>query len=348
MNKYRLLKRTGWALLLVTLLLPLFMGCDNGQKPESKKVTQQKQEMSFRLKWIIYSSFAHHFVAKDKGIYETEGLQVDIQPGGAGLDPIKLVAAGDDLVGLASPAQILLAREKGIPVIAIGEEYVRNGSVSMSLKESGIVRPQDFVGKKVAWIPGSDTGTMYEALMAKLGIDRTKITEIPGGFALTPFLNKIVDVTTIAYNTNQPIQAKEAGFEVNIIDPVDYGIKSGGNVFFTTEEKLSKHRDTIKSFLRASIKGIYQSQQMPDGKVVDIVLKYNPKLKRDTELKIWDATKRLLLEKSPEKIGLLNKEKWETDAAIFHKYGGLKNPPPIDECFTNELVEEIHKEGGLF
>lgn len=344
MKNYNLLKRL---LLLVMLLLPMVAGCDRAQETEHKKVSQQKQGMTFRLKWIIYSSFAHHFVAKESGLYDAEGLQVDIQPGGAGLDPIKLVAAGNDLVGLASPAQILLAREKGIPVIAVGEEYIRNGSVSLSLKGSGIVRPQDFVGKKVAWIPGSDTGTMYEALMAKLGIDRTQITEVPGGFDLTPFLNETVDVTTIAYNTNQPIQAREAGFDVNIIDPVDYGIKTGGNVFFTTEEKLANHREIIKKFLRASIKGIYLSQQMPDGEVVDIVLKYNPKLKRDTELKIWDATKQLLLEKSPEKIGILYSEKWKADAEIFQKYGGLKNPPPIDECFTNDLVNEIHREGGL-
>jgi NitT/TauT family transport system substrate-binding protein len=363
----RSVRMTSWLLVVVILVFPLITGMGSRDKTQTESNTQQdvvsseptksdttvqsaepRTAMSFRLKWIIYSSFAHHFVAKEKGLYDAEGLDVNIQPGGAGIDPIKLVAAGDDLIGLGSPAQILLAREKGIPVIAVGEEYVRNGSVSLSLKGSRITSPQDFVGKKVAWIPGSDTGTIYQAMMAKLEIDRSEITEVPGGFDLTPFLNGAVDVTTIAYNTNQPIQAMMAGFEVNIIDPVDYGIKTGGNIFFTTEEKLARHRQTIKSFLRASIKGIYIAQQMPNSEVVDIVLKYNPKLKKNTELEIWEATKRLLLEHSPAKMGFLYREKWEADADVFNKYGGLKNPPPINECFTNSIIEEIHSEGKIF
>lgn len=346
MNKRAYLGSLGLAMLIGVLVTWVLTG--SGREQTEKTVVSQKERLSFRLKWIIYSSFAHHFVALEKGLYDAEGLQVDIQPGGAGLDPIKLVAIGDDVVGLASQAQILLAREKGIPVIAVGEEYVRNGSVVLSLKESGIKKPEDLVGKRVAWIPGSDTGTTYEALMAKLDIDRSQITEVPGGLDLTPFLAKTVDATTIAYVSNQPIQAEEKGFEVNVIDPFDYGIRPGGNVFFTTEDKLATHRDIIRKFLRASIKGIYLSQHMPDAEVVDIVMKHNPKLMRSAELEIWKATKSILLESDPTKIGFMYRKKWEEDADLFHKYGGLKNPPPVDECFTNNLIEEIHKERDLF
>ena len=77
------------------------------QSPPSARV----EDVSFRLKWVIYSSFAQHFVAMDKGYFKQEGLNVTIQPGGAGIDPIKLVASGADDVGLAGYAQILLARE---------------------------------------------------------------------------------------------------------------------------------------------------------------------------------------------------------------------------------------------
>jgi ABC-type nitrate/sulfonate/bicarbonate transport system substrate-binding protein len=59
------------------------------------------ERISFRLKWVIYSSFAHHFVALEKGFFKQEKLDVSIRPGGAGLDPIKLVASGADDVGLA-------------------------------------------------------------------------------------------------------------------------------------------------------------------------------------------------------------------------------------------------------
>src|SRR5437870_13811432 len=108
----------------------------------------ESDTLRFRLKWFIYSSFAHHLVAEEKGLYRDRGLQVSIRPGGVGVDPIRAVALGEDDVGLASYAQILLAREQGLPVVAVAEEYVASGVVFMSLRESGITKPQQFVGKK--------------------------------------------------------------------------------------------------------------------------------------------------------------------------------------------------------
>jgi NitT/TauT family transport system substrate-binding protein len=299
------------------------------------------KDLKFRLKWLIYSSFAQHFVAAEKQLYSKNGLNVDIRPGGPGIDAIKSVSSGEDDIGLASYAQILLARQQGIPVVAVAEEYIESGVVFMSLKDSGITKPTDFVGKKVGFIPGSDTGTVYDALMTKLGIDRKQITDIPVANDLAPLFNKSVDVWTVAYISNQPIVAESKGFPVNIIDPHQYGVRVGGNVVFTTEQNLKEKRNEIKQFLRAMIDAIELSQQMPNEEVVDIVLKHNPRLERESELKIWQATKDHLLSKSPETTGRMPMETWEQTKSIFSQFGPLKQNVPIDACFTNSLIDEV-------
>jgi len=305
----------------------------------------ENEPVSFRLKWVIYSSFAHHFVALEKGYYAEEGLQVDIQTGGAGIDPIRLVASGEDDLGLASYAQILLAREKGIPVVAIAEEYITSGVVFISLKESGIMKPSDFVGKKVGVIPGSDTGTVYEALMKKEGIDRSQIEEITIGFDLTVLFSGIIDVSTVAFITNQPIFAEQQGYPVNIINPYDYGIRPGGNVFFTSEKTLKEKRDVLKRFLKASLRGIIDSQTMNDTTVVDFVMAHNDKLNRKAEFNIWNATKEVLLTDDISKVGLMPEETWQQTADLFHDFGLLEEIPSIEESYTNDLVQEILSEG---
>jgi NitT/TauT family transport system substrate-binding protein len=307
----------------------------------SKTEPGDLDNVSFRLKWFIYSSFAHHLVAQEKGLYAAQKLKVTIKPGGANVDPIKTVTLGEDDVGLASYAQILLARQQGIPVVAIAEEYVTSGVVQYSLKKSGITKPQDFVGKKVGIIPGSDTATVYEALMAKEGIDRSKITEIPIGFDLTPLFTGAIDVSTVGYISNQPIVAETKGYPVNIIDPHGYGIRPGGNVIFTTEKNLREKRSQLKRFLRAMVDGIELSQQLSNDEVVNIVLKYNASLERSSELKVWQVTKDQLLSHDSSRTGIMPPETWTETADIFNRFGPLKQIPALGSCYTNDLINEV-------
>lgn len=356
-----LLKSMGWLVFCLVLAGSVALTSCRGQdsapganaamSPAKTAVTldqasQETTPISFRLKWLIYSAFGPHFVALEKGFYRDEKLNVTIQPGGPGMDPIKLVVTGAEDVGLASYDQILIAREKGIPVIAIGEDTVKSGVGFISAKNSGIAKPQDFVGKKVGIMPGTDKGTVYEALMAVCKIDRKKIIEIPVAFDIAVLLNGTIQVFP-SFIVNQPIIAEEKGFPVNIIDPWDYGVRPGGNVYFTSEETLKNKRAALKRFLRAELRGIIESQRLTDEEVVDMVMKHNPALNRTAEIKIWKATKAILLEGDPAKVGIMPQEKWSHTADLFLKSGILKSTPKLEECYSNDLVMEIQREGGL-
>jgi ABC-type nitrate/sulfonate/bicarbonate transport system substrate-binding protein len=334
----------GIGLVVAAVLLGGFLIRQGYVRNPFQKPPVVEQEVSLRLKWLVYSSFAQHLVAAEKGLYAKNGLKVDIRPGGPGIDAIKSVSLGEDDIGLASYAQILIARQQGIPVVAIAEEYIESGVVFMSLKDSGITKPHDFAGRKVGLIPGSDTGTVYEALMSKEGIDRKKITEIPVGSDMAPLFNRSIDVWTVAYISNQPIVSENKGFPVNILDPHAYGVRVGGNVVFTTEANLRDKRPQLKAFLKAMIEAIGLSQGMANEEVVDIVLKYNPKLERASELKIWQATKDHLLSKTPSQTGLMPAETWQQTADVFNRFGPLKQVPSLESCYTNELVTEILNE----
>ena len=318
------------------------------QQTEKKSVNQaelptQSEPLNFRLKWLIYSSFGHHFVALEKGYFDKEKVKPEIRAGGAGLDPIKLVASGEDDVGLASYGQILMACEKGIPVVAIAQENISSGVVFISLQQSGITAPEQFVGKKVGIIPGSDTGSVYAAVMGKLKIDRSKIDEVPISFSVDPLINGAVDVSTAAFSTNQPLVVESKGFPVNIIDPKDYGVSVGGNVYFTRPELLKSKPELLRRFLRADLKGIVDSHSMPNAEVVDMVLKHNSLLDKTAELRIWDATKKTLLPTTGENIGVMPRETWEQTKQVFADSGLVGKNLDFSKCYTNELVANILK-----
>ena len=65
---------------------------------------------------------------------------------------------------------------------------------------------------------------MYKRqVLANAGIDKSKLTEMPVKFDITPLLTGTVDVWP-GYLINEVLAAKEKGFDVNVIYPVDYGI----------------------------------------------------------------------------------------------------------------------------
>ena len=51
-------------------------------------------KLTLQLKWVTQSQFAGYYVAKDKGFYEEEGLEVEIKPGGPDIATEQVIAGG--------------------------------------------------------------------------------------------------------------------------------------------------------------------------------------------------------------------------------------------------------------
>ena len=140
---------------------------------------QAGESATIRLKWFHQAQFAGFYVAKEKGYYQSAGLDIDIQPGGPDFPAIQMVSGGNEQFGVTGADQILLARSKGVPVVALAVIFRRNPFVLFSLAKSGIKAPADFVGKNVGVKIGGNEELIYQAVLAKAGVDRTKLTETP-------------------------------------------------------------------------------------------------------------------------------------------------------------------------
>ena len=50
--------------------------------------------VTLQLKWVTQAQFAGYFVAKDKGFYTEEGIDITIKPGGPDIAPEQVIAGG--------------------------------------------------------------------------------------------------------------------------------------------------------------------------------------------------------------------------------------------------------------
>src|ERR1700712_169646 len=76
---------------------------------------QAADKVTLQLKWVTQAQFGGYYVAKDKGFYKDEGLDVTIKPGGPDVSPEQVLAGGGADVVVDSLPPALAARAKGEP-----------------------------------------------------------------------------------------------------------------------------------------------------------------------------------------------------------------------------------------
>ena len=293
------------------------------------------ENISLRLAWLHGAGFEGYYAAQERGLYENEGLKVDIHPGGVDHNSILLVASGSDTFGMAGAVEVLQARNKDIPIKAIAAIYKENPIVYFSHKDSGITTPSDFRGKKIGVKTGLDTEILYRALLSQFNIKSSDVTEVPVKFDMTLFFRREVDVWPGFINV-EPIIARAQGFETNLIFPKDYGIPMYAQVIFAREDFINEHPETVQKFLNATIRG-WEYAVNNEQEAHALARKYDPQLNEQFEQDSFSETK-LLVQPAKSKVGLMEASVWESTTEILKQQELLKQELDPRQVFTNEFL----------
>lgn len=308
----------------------------SARKNNSLLETGNGENVSIRLKWLNQAQFAGFYFADKGGFYKDKNLNVTLQPGGVDFPAIQMVASGSDQFGVTGADQILLAREKEIPVVALAVIYRKSPFVLFSLKDSDITSPKDFVGKKVGVKLGGNEELTYRAVLKKAGVDSKSFQEVPVKFDITPLLTRQVDVWP-GYAINEPLTAEEQGHQVNLIWPSDYGVNLYADTLFTTEEMIKNKPDVVQRVVQATIEGWEAALQNPEQAVV-YTLQSSDKLNQEHETKMMKASIPLVKPDS-NPVGFMDDATWRSIQTLLLEQGFMKNAVEIDKTFTTEFVQ---------
>jgi NitT/TauT family transport system substrate-binding protein len=292
--------------------------------------------VTVRLKWFNQAQFAGFYVGQDKGFYKSAGLDVNIQPGGPDFPAVQMVTGGSEQFGVTGADQILIARSKGVPIVALAVIYRRNPFVMFSLKKSGIKTPADWIGKKVGVKIGGNEELIYRSVLAKAKIDKSQLTEVPVKFDIAPLLTGAIDVWP-GYLINEVIAAEEKGFPVNIVYPSDYGIDFYADTLFTTEAMLKSKPDAVRNFVGATLKGWNTAIAAPE-EAAKITAKYGDKLTYDHELAMMKASVPLL-KPDGKPVGFMDTAGWSSAQKLLLDAGFQKEPIDIAKAFITPATQ---------
>lgn len=209
---------------------------------------------------------AYYYVALDKGYYKSAGLDVKIVRGQGSTDAVKQVASGTAQFGFADTSAVIFAKANdGIPVKLVSVIYAKPPHAIYVLKESGITKPKDLEGRKLADTAFSAMPKMFGAYAKAAGIDASKVTWVVAGSDALPGMLSLGRVDGIGqYTVGEPL-LKKAAAPKDIVQLAysDVGLDYYGSGIVTMESTLQSDPDMVKRFVAATLHGLKDAMANP-------------------------------------------------------------------------------------
>ena len=251
--------RAGLATRLVTLtaaavLVFVLAGCQLLSPAGGANPTTQ---VTVALDWYPWSNHSGLYLARQRGYYSAEGLDVTIYVPSNPEDVLKLVGSGKDTFGISYQTDVLFARAEGVQVVSVAALVQHPLNSIMALRDSGITRPRQLVGRRVgtAGLPSDDA--YLATMMAADGADAKQVETVGVGFDLLPaLLGKKVDAIVGGYWVHESIVADLKGQPVNVMKVQDWGVPDYYElVLVASDATVTTRPDAVRRFVRATTKG---------------------------------------------------------------------------------------------
>lgn len=327
-----------WFAVVALLVLLLISGCSNDNRAKDNDSGEEDlKKVTVVLDWTPNTNHTGLYVAKEKGYFAEEGLDVEIiMPGEAGADPI--VASGKAEFGVSAQEAVTLARSEGIPLVSIAAVIQHNTSGFASPVEKNIESPKDFEGKKYGGWGSPIEESVISTLMQqeKATSDKVSIINIGSSDFFTA-IKRDIDFAWIYYGWTG-IEAELRGIDLNMIYLTDYSEKLDfyTPVLTTNEKMVNEKPEIVRSFMKGATKG-YKFSINNHEEAANILIEAVPDLNEELVRKSqeWLADK---YQDDASQWGEQKLEVWENYASWMYENGHLEEELDAKAAFTNEFL----------
>jgi putative hydroxymethylpyrimidine transport system substrate-binding protein len=252
--------------------------------------------------------------------------------------PLELLAAGRVDVAISYEPEVLLARNRDLPIVSVAAVVQEPLTSIVSVGSKKIKTVAQLHGKRVG-----DAGIPYQhaylqTILAKAGVPAGSVTETNVGSNLVPaMLSGRVDATLGAYWNYEAIQLQQMGKHPNVIRVNKVGVPNYDElVVAVRRDTLSKHPDEIRRFLQAMGRG-YESVRGDPSAAVDNLIRANPALNRKLQLASVRATLPAFFPSNPNNPwGYQDQVQWNAYGQWMLGHHLISNPAAVADASTNE------------
>ncbi len=326
-----------WFVIICAVFLLTACSSNSENKASEKKDKEKLKKVSVVLDWTPNTNHTGLYVAKEKGYFKEQGLDVDIiMPGEAGAD--QLVASGKAEFGVGYQEGVTQARVQDVPLVSIAAIIQHNTSGFASPKEKGISSPKDFEGKTYGGWGSPVEKAVMASIMKQKNADVEKVKFVNMGD--TDFFTAVkrdVDFAWIYYGWTG-IEAELRGEDLNMMYVKDYSDKLDyyTPVLTTSEKMINSDPETVKAFLAATSKGYEFAIDQPK-EAGQILLDAAPDLDKELVMKSqeWLAPK---YKDDADRWGEQKEKVWDNYASWMYENDLLDKKLDSKKAFTNKFL----------
>jgi NitT/TauT family transport system substrate-binding protein len=302
-------------------------------KPAEAAAPKELVKTSLILNWFAEPEHAGNFAALAKGYYKDAGFDMTLTPGGPSVSATQIVASGKAQFGVSNGDDILVARQEGIPIVAIAAAMQKSPQALFFHKDSGIKDFSDLNGHKV-YVASS--ASYWQFIKKKYKLDNAQEMKYTG--QLVNFVSDPMAVTQ-GYITSEPFTLQQQKVEIGTLLNADSGYNIYANVYFTTEKMIAEHPDQVKAFVEATVKGWDYYKDHTD-EINPFIKEKNPEMGLD--MMKFSAEKEQDFVYGGDAVtkgtGIMTKERWADVQKQLVDVGVLKTMEDTDKVFTTKFL----------
>jgi NitT/TauT family transport system substrate-binding protein len=286
-------------------------------------------------------AFSPFQIAKAKGYYKAEGLDVEFQVGKGGADVAKQVAVGNADLGGGIGDTALIVRANGLPVRGVALLGGKSLTALYVRKDTGIKSIADLKGKNIGVLAFQDT-TYYNllAMMASAGLkkDDASVQAVGPAGIVQLMIAKNLDAISGVPEWAAAIEAAQIPLDRY---PIDSIFPAMAQAIVASDKAIAERPKAVQGFVRATLKGIADIMANPEQASRDYVAAVPQHAGKE---KVMEAIMRRYVEQvyAPAdgfKLGQFDKARMEKVQKFYIDNGIVEKAVPIDETFTNQFVQ---------
>ena len=338
-------------LLPIPLLLCALAFTACGEKEESGGAGKV-ESLRVMLDYFPNADHAGIYAAQESGAYSKAGLDVEITPPPDPSAPLKLLLAGKTDLAISYPPELLLARDKGAQLVAVGALVQKPLTSLMAVGKAKVRSPADLRGKRVGTAGIPYQSAYLKTILQTAGVDPGSVKETNVGFNLVPaMLSGKVDATLGAFWNYEGVDLARRGKDPVIQHMEKLGVPTYPELVF-----VARRRDLdqdfgakVRRFMQATARG-HETLRKDPQVGIDGLLAADSGLDRDLQQAAVRATLPVFFPDDDQRpFGYQDQPEWQDYADWMFEQKLLTRQPDAEQVMTNEFLagEGLDPRGAL-
>ncbi|WP_411036019.1 ABC transporter substrate-binding protein [Shinella sp. BYT-45] len=283
-----------------------------------------QDKLTVLLEWFVNPDHAPLVVARELGLFEKAGLEVELLPPADPSIVPRAVASGQAEIGVHYQPNLYLDHEAGVPLVRFGTLVETPLNTLTVLADGPIKNLRDLAGKRVGFSVSGFEGVILSTMLSNAGVKSDDVELVNVNFALTASLiGGKVEATIGGFRNFELTQMRLGGHEGKAFFPEDYGVPVYDELIFVTRPDLVSDERLVR-FLDAVEKGAIYLTNHPQESW-ELFIRAYPDLDDELNRRAWADT----LPRFAKRPAALDSGRYERFGKFLAKNGLIKSEPAL-------------------